>query len=99
MESEIKTCNGTANELSREIKDDEILIADLNSANNTKTDEMSTVSRRSDEPSELSFEKGKTNVNFKILNLLNNIMFMVQACAYKHYSILYCFFFFSSRIL
>lgn len=79
MESEtklLKTCNGTANELSKKIEDDEIINTDdLNSANNTKFDEMSTVSRRSDEPSELSFEKGKTTVYFNIINLMNHLMF------------------------
>lgn len=68
MESETKSLkpwNGKANELLSKIEDDEIIIADdLNSiTNNTKFDEMSTVSRRSDEPSELSFEKGKYNKN------------------------------------
>lgn len=61
----LETSNG-ANELSPKIEDNEIA-DDLSNGNSTKFDNMSTVSRRSDEPAELSFEKGMSIIYVYLL--------------------------------
>lgn len=71
METEtqsLKTWNGQETELLQKIEDDEIVDDLMNNAtNNEKIDEISTISRRSDEPTELSFEKGKLSLCFSIV--------------------------------